>query len=290
MARHNLQRAVHYLGHGNSLLPFPVATMLLFAAAQKSNSLIAAASYQEPSSSMLNGLAVAIESTLALLLTIQIRPTLIKNGAMAWLIILFATSTTGALAGIAECHCFGNMRWTPARSLAVTAISLLLLWCWRPTDQFQAIKSASRLACLLVVTATLYAAIAHSRAAFHDNSASAFLQPKQWTGKPFPLLQYIDIKDTIGRGDWHLLLFRHDCPHCMGLLATYPGHRARAPRPMQHLAFIEIPPLAVAPTDVPPIPHARGKLSTQQDWFIEAPLCIDLLDGVVISVQEASDL
>ena len=136
-------------------------------------------------------------------------------------------------------------------------------------------------------------AMATYRPAVLDDSGDIFgdsqfvvLEPEKWIGQRFPLLKYIDISDQLTEGQWIVVLYRHDCPHCRELLAEFErlsGGWALDPL-APRVALIEMAPYedgdeSIVSRGVPPV---LGHLKDTRAWFGATPIRLLLKEGVVI--------
>jgi hypothetical protein len=112
------------------------------------------------------------------------------------------------------------------------------------------------------------------------------LEPETWKGKAFPLTRHIDVGKQLTRGEWLVILHRHDCPKCQAALRENEQSASSPASPSQsrRIALIELPPYG-SPHDAP-IPGILGRLSDRFDWFVEVPVKIVLIDGIVQSTSK----
>jgi hypothetical protein len=110
------------------------------------------------------------------------------------------------------------------------------------------------------------------------------LEPEKWIGKKFPLLEYIDIGNTIREGRWLAMLYPHDCPKCQA--AVLELSKAAQKANTQHIAIIAMPPSdkrdAVAESAADAV---KGHLQQQRNWFAETPVVVVLQDARVLSID-----
>lgn len=112
------------------------------------------------------------------------------------------------------------------------------------------------------------------------------LDPRQWTGKRFPLMRHLDAGATFTRGRWRLLFVRPGCPYCVDalrqLLSAVP---LGASDGEARWGLIALPPLpANAPSAFLP-PHAgvpMGRLDAEKNWIANVPFTITIHDGIVV--------
>jgi len=228
----------------------------------------------------------------------------------AWRIALFSFAVFAcvtlykALSGEASCGCFGQIEVSPWITLVLdlAIVASLLIW-WPATARvpLQANQQFKRLIATLALAALLggpagYLMANYTPAALADDgdifgdSEFVVLEPETWVGKPFPLLNYIDIGDQLSAGEWVVVLYRHDCPHCVEELPKYERlARESADDPdAPRVALIEMPSYAPPSHDPVPIDTAcvRGKLDDSREWFVQTPAEIRIKSmGRVISIE-----
>jgi len=204
------------------------------------------------------------------------------------------------LSGEASCGCFGKVEVSPWYTLVLDLAAVAALLVFRPVVRADSPIRAVR---MRVAVATLFllavgisggVAMAGYQPAALTNDGQIFgesefvlLEPETWVGKPFPLLEYIDIGDRLLRGKWVVLLHRHDCSKCHSVLPAY-GRLAMelAGQPNgASVALVEIPPFegeeinAGIPSSV-----VLGRLSSGRQWFVTTPVGMLICDGIVQSI------
>jgi hypothetical protein len=202
------------------------------------------------------------------------------------------------ISGYETCGCFGKIKVTPwYTAMLDLSVVLSLLW-FRPTrllahfrGELKALRA--RLAGVLAlwfffavpsaVAMALYRAANLSDAGFVVGDGRAvLLEPENWTGKRFPLLDYIDVGDQLREGAWLVLLYHHDCPKCrdaIGDLGWITCHMCKA-----RIALIEMPPCAQADHLLAETkPFVCGRLRSDREWFAHAPVFVGLHSGIVMS-------
>jgi len=223
----------------------------------------------------------------------------------AWLITLISFAVFAcvtlykAISGEASCGCFGQVEVNPWVTLVLDLSIVAALLIWRPTAKQtprQANQQSKRLIATLALAALLGgpagylmanytpAALADSGDIFGD-SEFVVLEPETWVGKRFPLLNYIDIGDQLAKGKWTVVLYRHDCPHCLEELPKYErlarelSNESNAPS----VSLIEMPFYATSSND--PVSAntmcLRGKLDDSREWFVQTPVSLSVDNGIV---------
>jgi hypothetical protein len=114
------------------------------------------------------------------------------------------------------------------------------------------------------------------------------LEPKEWIGKDFPLVGYVDIGSRLSTGRWLVMLYHSDCEVCQ---ETMPRISRMAPVESIKTALIEIPPYRedAKSLTAPYAACVNGKLSDAKEWFATTPVVVLLDDGVVRGVSEGND-
>lgn len=210
-----------------------------------------------------------------------------------------------ALSGYATCGCFGRVQVNPWYTSTLDLGIVLSLLLWRPKRQGAPLaihfKSSAELPLRAVGVLIIWlllgvpAAFAMSctptalgeAGDIIDGGKVVVLKPETWIGKRFPLLEYIDIGDSLGEGEWQVLLYHHDCPMCQAVLAKYGqlGNTLEARGEPRRIALIEMPPYGGRQSQLvsPSGEHALGRMSSAKEWFAPTPLEV-LLDGAVVKV------
>ena len=114
---------------------------------------------------------------------------------------------------------------------------------------------------------------------------AAKIDPQLWAGKCLPILDSIDIGGRLTRGDWTVVIFRHDCSACIKELPRYDraARVSSASGDTRQTALVELPPYGeivgkIVPTDSPCV---LGRLDTSRPWLVTTPLAFDLDDCLV---------
>ncbi|MFO0840782.1 MAG: hypothetical protein U0797_00060 [Gemmataceae bacterium] len=104
------------------------------------------------------------------------------------------------------------------------------------------------------------------------------LEPETWVGGRFPLLSHIDVGEALAQGRWTVVLYRQDCPACretIGRLRQAQGQVAliemrSAGGPGRGKFALELS-------------FTRGVLDPTKDWFVQAPVVVELDNGVALA-------
>jgi hypothetical protein len=210
--------------------------------------------------------------------------------------VFFIVSLSKALAGEADCGCFGrpvSPRWTAALDLA----AILALWRWRPAEtEGWLLRGPWLRAAVLLILALLVGipggiVLAVSGPAVLDgetdvNAPRVLLKPERWAGRRCPLLPYTDLGEELSHGRWLVVLYHHDCLRCREVVPVYEemARTAAADPAAPRIAFLAVPPYGTPVWQFAPRSSCRhGRLNEGKEWFVTTPAVIRLQDGVVES-------
>ncbi len=231
-----------------------------------------------------------------------------------WFVTLGCFSVFGcvalykALSGEVSCGCFGSVQVHPWYTFSLDSVAVVTLLRWRPeVRQFSGwIRETGpswRLATVLTVWLLVGLPGAWSMTSFEAASVNAegdflgdgqivVLEPETWVGKRFPLLGHVDIGDSLADGQWIVLLYHHDCPHCQDVLPHYELLAQATPDgpAATGVALSELPPFGSHGETTTAESPLHGRLAETKDWFVQTPTEIQLDRGTVISVRGAESL
>lgn len=249
-------------------------------------------------------LLVGYEMFIALWFTLGCRSTLCRQVSLATFSAFACYSMFYSIAGVPICGCFGNMHVSPWSTLILDSGLLILVWRWSPglksadlSAQFAPNRWIRRgFITLLAVSLASVAVIAYSvKQRRVPNMANAesiadgsfvLLEPAEWTGKRFPLTNYIDIGRMLQSGSWLVVFYRHDCPECRRSFPKYEqlGEAATKDTLAPRVALIEVPPYGTSEAV-----HIRyctlGKLSDSKTWIVTTPAETKIVNGRVVRVH-----
>lgn len=196
------------------------------------------------------------------------------------------------VSGEASCGCYGRVAVSPWWSFGMDAALALSLLVWKPPrGKANGGPAHGRIhftipACLALVAALAVFAIPLLLIAdWHPGSGSfLLLQPEEWIGKPFPLVDDIDVAEgeQLTQGPWILVFYHHDCPKCRQALRRYQRLAEQLQRRGDgtKIAWIEVPPYG--PEDgLSAGLCRRGRLSERKEWIMATPAEVRMRDGLV---------
>ena len=298
---------------GYRVISFAVALVLLVAAVLKG--------YQLATEPMLGpGLldsrwlligVVEFELFFGLWLLAGIWPRLTWVAALGCFTLFTCVSLYKALSGYATCGCFGRVPVNPwYTSTLDLAIVLSLLrwrpkgreslrggWSWSSSCENGAIPLSGKRAAMvlavwllvglptgLAMAAPPPATVLSDAGDIIGNGKIVVLEPEKWIGKRFPLLDYIDIGDKLKEGNWHVLLYHHDCPKCQKTIRDL--QEAGGHTDNRRIALIEMPPYG---DEHSVFTGSRriimGRLNSVREWFAETPLSLMLVNSRILTVN-----
>ena len=291
------------------LLQYLLAAVLLAAATLKTQGavVILLRHHRGPGpDDLLNIGAAAGEVVLAFWAVVGVWPRAWWAASVCCFLLFAGVSASRVAAGQSSCGCFGPLEVDPAYALVfdVAAVMGLVVLGWQvywrtPTNSRPTGRGPTRhpsalvaVACCVAVviltgvgTPAIRAALATGRAKQADGAGEPGESPISWVGKPLPLMSAVDIRDRLDVGRWVVVLYRSNCPACVGELRRYEvlaADLASASDPSQ-VAVIELPPYA-APADSP-VPRdtrcVRGRLIDPNAWPYTTPTAFVIEDGVV---------
>jgi hypothetical protein len=114
----------------------------------------------------------------------------------------------------------------------------------------------------------------------------AVLNPSEWVGQPFPLLDRLTAGGQLRHGEWVILFHRRGCPACTFIQDEFANltkkrHEFDA---MPQLACVEIPSDEQSTTSNQSPWCQHLQLQTQRVWMTTTPVCIRLSSGRTMAV------
>ncbi|NIT55627.1 MAG: hypothetical protein GWN00_05125 [Aliifodinibius sp.] len=210
------------------------------------------------------------------------------------------------LSGAESCGCFGTVHVNPWLTLfaidlpAVIALSIfrqvLSFKCKRKSirtmiqECITPLPSISRFAtttCFAVLILCVTTPISAFNEPAKITASYEVLEPETWVSKKLPILEHIDIADSLKKGNWLILLYHHDCPDCAVAIPKYEkmARDFAGNEDFLLIALIEMPPYGQG--QVSRNSHcALGRLADTKEWFVTTPAVALLKDSRVISAWE----
>ncbi len=113
------------------------------------------------------------------------------------------------------------------------------------------------------------------------------LEPETWKDKKLPILENINVADTLEQGNWLLLLYHYDCPDCAKVIPEYQriARDLAGNEEFLRVAFVEVPPFDQTDSQKQ-FPGLVGKMDSSKEWFVTTPAVALLTNGIVRSAWE----
>ena len=246
-------------------------------------------------------LSALLEISVAVWLLAAVQRKWARRAAMAVLVVFVAVAGWRLVRGEADCGCFGHVRVHPAWTLAFDLLALSAIWYFgrwtsapaRPSDVTRRQIGARSLVALLAgvaVPALTMAVIAELRASdpggFAAVGDAVLLVPRDWAGKPFPLLPELEPSEhDVSRGPWVVVLVNRGCHACDAYLASAEfeslRQSVRQQDPPRRFVVLEVGKDAaegggIVSPDLPQLRPRQGKT-----FLVDGPYEVLMTDGVV---------
>ncbi len=113
------------------------------------------------------------------------------------------------------------------------------------------------------------------------------LEPSNWVGKELPILEHIDIAESLKSGTWLVLLYHYDCPDCGHAIPMYEqmARDLEGNEDFLRIALIAVPPYGRGPVSENS-PCILGHLPETKEWFVTTPATALITDGHVKAAWE----
>jgi len=141
--------------------------------------------------------------------------------------------------------------------------------------------------CLILITLGATAPILAFNEPPKITSRYEVLEPENWVGKKLPILEYIDIAESLKEGTWLIFLYHYDCPDCARAIPRYEeiARDLAGNEDFLRIALIAVPPYGRS-TVSQNCPCTLGRLGETKEWFVTTPAVALLTAGKVTSVWE----
>jgi len=216
------------------------------------------------------------------------------------------------ITGAESCGCFGKVHVNPWITLfAIDLPAVIALALFRPGLSFRLQlsfrrkrESVKRLiaelltpapslprftitTCLILITLGVTTPLLAFNEPPKVTSRYEVLEPQTWVGKRLPILEYIDIAESLKEGTWLILLYHYDCPDCARAIPQYEqmARDLQGNEDFLRIALIAVPPYGRGPVSENS-PCTLGRLPQTKEWFVTTPAVALLTDGRVMSAWE----
>ncbi|MBX3432042.1 MAG: hypothetical protein KF847_01715 [Pirellulales bacterium] len=279
---------------GVQFVSMAIAMLLMVSAALKTylpqETATLATAYRIPI--WLTAAVVQVELLVAVLLLFRFRLQTTLRGTVVLFIGFAIFSAYRVLAGAESCGCFGPVKIPPLATTALDIIVVLAAWVasYRTQDgQFnfsRAVRAMGVFGSLGALAAASFIWFIPSDAsdnAIGESGGLVILEPETWIGEKPPIGMHLTPAVNLSAGTWIIVLYHHDCPDCQDALPKYERLAAATQADGTRIVLVEVPPFAEASMDFNAAIHAR--LPEEIEWFVQAPVEIQIIDGVVTAVS-----
>lgn len=234
-------------------------------------------------------LFIQIELLVGVLLVSNTKPVLMRCLAITLFSLFALFSIYRAVSGFESCGCFGAIKVNPWITLGLDLLVIsLLISTGRPATENSTQDKK------ILIPMISYALIGGTTLAimminspqkldtaidFNSFNGTVILEPETWINKLFPLVNEIEPSVDLTNGDWVVLLYHHDCQKCQESLPRYEG-LGDSSIPPKHVLLVEVPPTGNSTfQNTEYVKHVS--LKKEVDWFVQAPVEIQLSNGIV---------
>jgi hypothetical protein len=212
--------------------------------------------------------------------------------------VFAAVSFYKAISGEVSCGCFGAITVNPwitmTGDLVVVAVVLLMFRIK------QTVESDSKPLLLPVVSivfswlvvamplgwlmASFQPATFNSDGELSGISRAVMLYPKEWLGQKCPVLEFTEIAADLKRGRWIVVFYGAECEKCKEHFAEWKTKGFPvAKKGDEQIAMLEIYGKAenIFRQMLNNEPYIWGSLSSSKQWYVETPVVILLVEGIV---------
>ena len=259
----------------------------------------------------LRGLAAALvawEIFLGLWLISGALPRAARRVAIGCFSVFACYTFYEALAGKADCGCFGQVHVNPWLTFILdVSIVLALTFLSKPgagkagNSRWAQQKWPVAAAAAIGLAAGVTVAMLHPRVvadanglASADNGRIVILEPHQWLYHRLPVLKHIvsqrrnrPMGRQLATGNWVIMFYHASCDECR---RTIPVYEQLAQREMlagktPHVAFVRVP--SGSGVSTRGLFHSNialhGTLDATHDWFATTPIAVQLRSGRVVA-------
>jgi hypothetical protein len=225
------------------------------------------------------------------------------SGVLWFVALLFFAGLAGAslflgVDGQESCRCFGTRLLVPPwYTAAGDALAIAALLLWRPlwTSESRGCRGSRWLRRVGVLLACVPGAVIGllaltggwaAEGRWLGDERPSFLDPEKWSGKRFPLLPYIDIREELEHGRWLVVLYQHGCSKCDKVISDCreaAGDALRGPTRMR-LALVEVSLRSGADpgeAGMQDFRFKRGVVKDANGWQVATPAVLVLEEGYV---------
>ncbi len=256
---------------------------------------------------------IAWETFLGLWLISGALPRAARRVAISCFSVFACYTLYEALAGKADCGCFGQVEVNPWFTFILdVSIVLALTFLGKPgagnagNSRWAQQKWPVAAAAALGLAAGVTVAMLHPKVvsaanglASADNGRIVILEPHHWIGHRLPVLGHIvsqhgntPLGQRLATGNWVIMFYHASCDECR---RTIPIYEQLAQREMlagktPHVAFVRVP--SGSGVSAGGLFHSNialhGTMDATHDWFAETPIVLQLHNRTVVAEANGS--
>ncbi|MBI3469578.1 MAG: hypothetical protein HY000_41790, partial [Planctomycetes bacterium] len=239
----------------------------------------------------------ALEFALAAWLASGVWQSASRYAAVAVFAAFAVVAGTKAALGEADCGCLGDVSLPPWMALSIDIAVLGALALCFPSGEQDNGRAAVRFSlarfapvgfCAIIIfhgaltAASIFAGGRTLAEGLAIRGEYVIAEPAAWSGRPFALLDYLDIGNELRVGKHTVVFVRPGCPKCESLLTEV--EREKAARGRASEVVVVAVRQAHGASDLPSPSLRVARLTTDYQWVIETPLVVRLENGTVVSV------
>ena len=251
---------------------------------------------------------ITLETFLGLWLVSGALPRAARRVAIGCFSVFACYTLYEALAGKADCGCFGQVQVNPWFTFILdVSLALALTFLGKPgagkagnsrwARQKWPVAAAAAIGLAVGVTVAMLHPKVVSAAnglASADNSRIVILEPHHWIGHRLPVLGHIvsqhgntPLGQRLATGNWVIMFYHASCDECR---RTIPIYEQLAQREMlagktPHVAFVRVP--SGSGVSARGLFHSNialhGTMDATHDWFAETPIVLQMRSGRVVA-------
>ncbi len=201
--------------------------------------------------------------------------------------VFFVFQVWRLFSGHRTCGCFGQLEIRPEVSILLDLVVIGSLYNGRSSKLTLFFPRT-----LLTFTAAICVCLVLSTISYRNRVASAvsvnvateaeeqvvLITQSELAGKTFDLAKLIDGRAPVLSGKWRVIFYHDRCEKCKEMLRKEINSEPQG----ENVAFVLVPPTKDIERNTPqPIGFHWLRLRDGIDWFVETPLEIHIIDGVV---------
>lgn len=229
------------------------------------------------------GVWLGVEFILGMFLISGARPATARVAAIVILLAFCCKTLSQVVTDKRDCGCFGPVGVSPTITLMFDLSFLAGFLFFGPPagGEYRIRRGAIASAVALSAGLALFPPLLRSGPA----ERFAVIDPSDWKGQQFPLIDDTDVAERIGLGRWLVVLYRPGCEECQREVPRF-AEKARSRK--FSVALIQVPIAGKATSDGDWNGVTYGHLRADRTWVVRTPLAVWLQDGIVTGMDSDS--